>query len=387
MAMKIIEEDLGSPITTYFSYISEEPVAAASFGQKVHSTYSFICVPNVYQRLSGKRVLTMEWLVGESPTDLMMLSTEDSVVHQSTHGEGCQSEAKRCLLDLVNKGVQASLIQLLDTGLLHADPHPGNLRYTSSSQIGFLDFVLLCRMERKHQYAMLASIVHIVNGDWGSLVLDITEMDVVKPGTNLRLVTMDLEDALGEVEFKGEIPDIKFSLVKLIQTKQARKDHMELQWKRGLAVAGDPSFKTFEAAFPYVVRKLLSDNSVAARKILHSVVLNRKKEFQWQKLSLFIKIAATRKGLTTIMAPNPQASLAYLNSIMAPNPQASLAYSSDGAAGVFNVANLVLRILPSKDSIVLRRLLMTADGASLVRAFIYFQGGKILSSTPLQNCC
>lgn len=37
-------------------------------------------------------------------------------------------------------------------------------------------------------------------------------------------------------------------------------------------MAGDPSFKTFEAAFPYVVRKLLSDNSVASRKILHSVL-------------------------------------------------------------------------------------------------------------------
>lgn len=48
---------------------------------------------------------------------------------------------------------------------------------------------------------------------------------------------------------------------------------------------------------------------------------------------------------------------------MAPNPQASLAYSSDRAAGVFDVADLVLRILPSKDGIVLRRLLMTAVSA------------------------
>lgn len=60
----------------------------------------------------------------------------------------------------------------------------------------FLDFGLLCRMKRKHQYAMLASIVHIVNGDWGSLVLDLTEMDVVTPGTNLRLVTMVLSTYL-----------------------------------------------------------------------------------------------------------------------------------------------------------------------------------------------
>lgn len=31
--MKIIEEELGSPAEKYFSYISPEPVAAASFGQ------------------------------------------------------------------------------------------------------------------------------------------------------------------------------------------------------------------------------------------------------------------------------------------------------------------------------------------------------------------
>lgn len=37
---------------------------------------------------------------------------------------------------------------------------------------------------------MLASIVHIVNGDWASLVQALTEMDVVRPGTNLHRVTL-----------------------------------------------------------------------------------------------------------------------------------------------------------------------------------------------------
>jgi aarF domain-containing kinase len=47
-------------------------------------------------------------------------------------------------------------------------------------------------MEKKHQFAMLASIVHIVNGDWASLVHALIEMDVVRPGTNIRRVTMVL---------------------------------------------------------------------------------------------------------------------------------------------------------------------------------------------------
>lgn len=54
----------------------------------------------------------------------------------------------------------------------------------------FLDFGLLCRMEKKHQFAMLASIVHIVNGDWHSLLLALAEMDVVRPGANIRRITM-----------------------------------------------------------------------------------------------------------------------------------------------------------------------------------------------------
>lgn len=45
-------------------------------------------------------------------------------------------------------------------------------------------------MEKKHQLAMLSAIVHIVNGDWNALVYDLMEMDVGRPGTNLRRVAM-----------------------------------------------------------------------------------------------------------------------------------------------------------------------------------------------------
>lgn len=37
----------------------------------------------------------------------------------------------------MKKGVEAALVQLLETGLLHADPHAGNLRYITSGQIGY----------------------------------------------------------------------------------------------------------------------------------------------------------------------------------------------------------------------------------------------------------
>ncbi|TYH51280.1 hypothetical protein ES332_D10G262200v1 [Gossypium tomentosum] len=443
LAMKIIEEELGSPIGSFFSYISEEPVAAASFGQvyrgctldgsdvavkvqrpnlrhvvvrdvyilrlglgllqkiakrksdprlyadelgkglvgeldytleaanasqflDAHSHFSFMQVPKVFQHLTRKRVLTMEWMVGESSTDLLSITTSRSIKHGSKYLERQKVDAKRRLLDLVNKGVEASLTQLLETGMLHADPHPGNLRYTASGRIGFLDFGLLCRMEKKHQFAMLASIVHIVNGDWSSLLQALTEMDVVRPGTNIRRVTMDLEDALGEVELKDGIPDIKFSRVLGKIWSVALKYHFRmppyytlvlrsLASLEGLAVAADPSFKTFEAAYPFVVRKLLTENSAETRKILHSVVLNRKKEFRWERLALFMRVGATRRSLQLVEASSGETSLDNLPS---------------RTDGVFDVAYLLLRLLPSKDGVVLRRLIMTADGDSLVRAAV-----------------
>ncbi|GAA0150599.1 hypothetical protein LIER_09510 [Lithospermum erythrorhizon] len=441
-AMKIIEEELGSPAGTIFSDISEEPVAAASFGQvyrgrtldgssvavkvqrlnlyhvvvrdayilrlglglfqkvakrksdlrlyadelgkglvgeldytleaanaseflEAHSSFPFMRVPKVFPHLTRKRILTMEWIVGESPNELI-LSTEESVDNHLTHTERHQTDGKRKLLDLVSKGVEATLIQLLETGLLHADPHPGNLRYTSSGQIGFLDFGLVCRMEKKHQLAMLAAIVHIVNGEWASLVQALSMMDVTRPGTNIRLVTMDLEDALGQVEVKGGISDVKFSLVLSKIWSVAIKYHFRmppyftlvlrsLASFEGLAVAADPTFKTFDSAYLYVVRKLLTDNSVAMRRILHSVVLNRRKEFQWQKLAVFLRVGATRKGLQGVKAATSL-------------PPAE--YSSFSVTGELDVANFFMRVLPSKDGAVLRRLLVTADGASLVRAVL-----------------
>ncbi|XP_050209430.1 uncharacterized protein LOC126660133 [Mercurialis annua] len=442
-AMKIIEEEFGSPVESIFSYISEEPVAAASFGQvyrantldgcdvavkvqrpnlrhvvvrdiyilrlglgllqkiakrksdlrlyadelgkglvgeldytleaanaskflNVHSSFQFMYIPKVYNHLTRKRVLTLEWVVGESSTDLLSLSAGNASDHGSSYSNRQKTEAKRRLLDLVSKGVEASLVQLLETGLLHADPHPGNMRYTSSGKLGFLDFGLLCQMEKKHQFAMLASIVHIVNGDWESLVRSLTEMDIVKPGTNIRRVTMELEESLGEVEFTNGIPDVKFSRVLSKIWSVALKYHFRmppyytlvlrsLASLEGLAVTADPNFKTFEAAYPYVVRKLLTENSAETRSILHSVVLNKRKEFRWDRLALFLKVGSTRKVLSRAAAPKSGSSLDYL--------------TKRSSGGTVDVARLVL-LLSSRDGVVLRKLLMTADGASLVRAMV-----------------
>lgn len=458
-AMKIIEGEFECPVSHMFSYVSDEPVAAASFGQvyqgrtvdgalvaikvqrpdllpfvlrdvyilrlglsfirkiakrrsnislyadelgrgfvgeldynieaanatkfmEVHSRYPFMLVPKVLKQFTRKRVLTMEWVDGENPKDLLSLSK--GVSEKNTQASDKQKlEAKSRLLDLVNKGVEVSLVQLLETGLLHADPHPGNLRYTPEGRVGFLDFGLLCMMERKHQRAMLASIVHIVNGDWASLVYDLTEMDIVPPKTNLRRVTMDLEDALGEVTFEDGIPEIKFSKVLGKIWSVAFKYHFRMPpyytlvlrsiaSLEGLAVAADGTFKTFQAAYPYVVRKLLSDNSLATRRLLNQAIFNKRKEFQWQKIAAFLKLASARTNFkyNSEVLPEPDMKAINVASLVEISDLSSLDHATATPERALHTANLCVRLLLSKDSVVIRRLIMTANAKSLARDLI-----------------
>nr|CAB3451416.1 unnamed protein product [Digitaria exilis] len=467
-AMEIIEEEFECPVSHIFSYISDEPVAAASFGQvyqgrtvdgalvaikvqrpnllpsvlrdiyilrlglfnffnlfqlafirkianrrsnislyadelgrgfvgeldynieaanankflEVHSRYPFMLIPKVLKQLTRKRVLTMEWVAGENPKELLSLTkgVSEKVTEAS---EKQKLEAKSRLLDLVNKGVEASLVQLLETGLLHADPHPGNLRYTPEGCVGFLDFGLLCVMERKHQRAMLASIVHIVNADWASLVYDLTQMDVVPPNTNLRRVTMELEDALGEVTFEEGIPEIKFSKVLGKIWSVAFKYHFRmppyytlvlrsLASLEGLAVAADGNFKTFQAAYPYVLRKLLSDNSLATRRLLNQAIFNKKKEFQWQKIAAFLKLASARGNFKYNSGALPEADTKDVNiaSLVEISDSSLLDRAAATPERALHTANLCVRLLLSKDSLVIRRLIMTANAKSLARDLI-----------------
>ncbi|CAL5056357.1 unnamed protein product [Urochloa decumbens] len=464
-AMKIIEEEFECPVSHMFSYISDEPVAAASFGQvyqgrtvdgaivaikvqrpnllpsvlrdiyilrlglgfirkvakrrsnislyadelgrgfvgeldynieaanatkflEVHSRYPFMLVPKVLKQLTRTRVLTTEWVAGENPKELLSLSKGVSEKVTET-SEKQKLEAKTRLLDLVNKGVEASLVQLLETGLLHADPHPGNLRYTPEGRVGFLDFGLLCVMERKHQRAMLASIVHIVNGDWASLVYDLTEMDVVPPNTNLRRVTMDLEDALGEVTFEEGIPEIKFSKVLGKIWSVAFKYHFRmppyytlvlrsLASLEGLAVAADGTFKTFQAAYPYVVRKLLSDNSLATRRLLNQAIFNRRKEFQWQKINAFLKLSSARSNFkyNSASLPEPDAKDVSVASLV--EISGSLDRATAAPERALHTANLCVRLLLSKDSAVIRRLIMTAVCITLISTLLYLYQPALL---------
>lgn len=70
------------------------------YGQEVHSQYSFMLVPKVFMKLTSKRVLTMEWLNGKNPNELLVQS-EELVQETGQYLERQTLDTKVQLLDLV----------------------------------------------------------------------------------------------------------------------------------------------------------------------------------------------------------------------------------------------------------------------------------------------
>ena len=80
------------------------------------------------------RVLVTEWIHGASPTQLL--------------GKRGTCEERLRVLELVRMGIQCSLSQLLVTGVMHGDPHSGNLLMTRDDRLCYLDFGLVVRCDR-----------------------------------------------------------------------------------------------------------------------------------------------------------------------------------------------------------------------------------------------
>jgi aarF domain-containing kinase len=86
--------------------------------QKDLESLEGIVIPRAYSTYTTRRVLCTQWMEGEKLS------------------ESRAEDVKELCTTLLN----AYLIQLLDTGLLHADPHPGNLIRTPEGKICILDF-------------------------------------------------------------------------------------------------------------------------------------------------------------------------------------------------------------------------------------------------------
>ena len=373
VAIATIESELGGPLGEFFDEISEQPVAAASLAQvyraRLAGTDTYVAVKvqrpqilstvskdlyvlrraaEVYQGLIERFApqqrtdyvaLLNEWAVGFY-TELDFLNEADNqqrcrdmimeqekvagvyvpkvyheyctrrvLVSEWVEGTKLSDCPKEEIRELIGVGQECFLVQLLQVGFFHSDPHPGNLMKMADpedptkSKLVILDFGLMASIEQDDMDTMVSSIIHLANKDYPALVDDFIDLKILPDDCDRAKVIPLMDKALspyvkggGAKKYEAELKkmynmedgslqstaggfqamtqdlltvlnDIPFSIPPYFALLGRAVVTLE-----GIALIGNPDYRLVMEAYPFVARKLLREDRPAAQRALQEVL-------------------------------------------------------------------------------------------------------------------
>jgi predicted unusual protein kinase regulating ubiquinone biosynthesis (AarF/ABC1/UbiB family) len=276
-----ILDELGDRIFEEMDYIHEAENAERFF--ELYGHIKDIYIPKIYWEYTNRRVLTMEWISGTKLTQTAEINA--------------QGIDARYLIEV---GVQCSLRQLLEHGFFHADPHPGNLLATPDGKLAYLDFGMMSQVQPPQRYGLIEAIVHVVNRDFEGLANDYVKLDFLSPDTDLTPIipafARVFADAQGASVADLNIKSITDELSALMYEYPFRVPPYyaliirSLVTLEGIAIYIDPNFKVLSEAYPYVAKRLLTDEAPQLRTSLQNLLF-KDERFRWNRLENLLRNA------------------------------------------------------------------------------------------------
>ena len=235
-------------------------------------------VPKVYREFSSAKVLTMEWIEGVKLSDDVELRKQ-----------GLDP------LSYIDVGIECTLRQLLDKGFFHADPHPGNLLAMRSGELAYIDFGMMSEAPPTARYGIIEHVVHLVNRDYPAMCRDYytlefcdeSEVDTSPIATDLADFFDDvLDKSVSQLNFKSIVDGLGGVLFQYPFRVPAYYALIlrALTVLEGLALKTDPTYRLISRAYPYMARRLLTDESAELRSSLEELLLDDNRNFRWDRL-------------------------------------------------------------------------------------------------------
>eukprot|EP00793_Prasinoderma_coloniale_P007135 PRCOL_00006987-RA len=224
-----------------------------------------VVVPKVYENLTSRYVHVAQWIDGVKISAITDASERRELV--------------RALLGFY-------LVQLLETGLLHADPHPGNFLRTPEGRLAVLDYGLMTEVSEDQRLAFIEYIAKLTGKDYGDTLPQLAKLgfvpeevasDPAKAAIVAPLIASVLEqisaeggaekidvgtlgDELEEIakEYPVRIPPYFVLILRAFSTIE------------GLGLQADAQYGIVEECFPYIARRLLTDPHPRVRAALRT---------------------------------------------------------------------------------------------------------------------
>lgn len=208
-----------------------------------------IYVPRVFDELTTKKVITMEYIEGKKVSGLPVLPKEPR-----------QRAAKRI--------AEAMMKQVFVHGFFHGDPHPGNILIKKDGRISFIDFGLMGRIDGFIKGKLAQIIVGIIRQEPGRVSGAILDIGKRSEEQNKAKFEMDIGDLL-EKYYDKTLKQIKIAamlsevFVLVARYKIMLPPEFTLLLKSIITVEGvgrelDDDFNVFETAKPFA-QKLLHE--------------------------------------------------------------------------------------------------------------------------------
>jgi predicted unusual protein kinase regulating ubiquinone biosynthesis (AarF/ABC1/UbiB family) len=137
---------------------------------------TWVKVPRIYWRYSTRRVLTLEYLPGV----------------KISHYEGLEALGLDRKL-LARLGAEAYLHQLLNDGLFHADPHPGNIAVATDGSLIFYDFGMMGRIRSDLREKLLGIFFGVAQKDANQVVHALIEVGALVPTDDMGPVRRSIQ--------------------------------------------------------------------------------------------------------------------------------------------------------------------------------------------------
>jgi predicted unusual protein kinase regulating ubiquinone biosynthesis (AarF/ABC1/UbiB family) len=275
--VKIVEflERVGIDTGTSTSYVLNESIEyllnetdyrretkdAIMFGEAMKNV-EWIKIPHVYEDKCNNDMIVMEYVFSNKLTEI----PDDNVNRKKI----CEAL------------IQSYLIQTMEKGFFHADPHPGNLGFSPEGKLVFYDFGLIIPLSTVLMEGFKELFVCIIDRDTRGIVDILIRLGVITPTTNdtddIELffkTTLNYLETLDGSSVKNDIMNDEL-LLSLAQTKPFLVPTSFIYLAKtfstieGTCVSLDPNFTYYEYLEP-MIQSQVSD-VIDLRKMLMTTI-------------------------------------------------------------------------------------------------------------------
>ncbi|MCD8488076.1 MAG: AarF/ABC1/UbiB kinase family protein [Desertifilum sp.] len=224
-------------------------------------TEDWVKVPRVYWRYASPRVLTLEYLPGIKISH-----------YEALEAAGLE---RRVLAQL---GAKAYLMQILNNGFFHADPHPGNIAVSPEGALIFYDFGMMGQIQPLTREKLMDTFFGIAQKDGDRVVKSLIELGALAPTEDMgpvrRSVQYMLDNFMDQPFETQSVAEISDDLYEIAYNQPFRFPATftfvmrAFSTLEGVGKGLDPEFNFMEVAKPYAMQIMSNGNTSPGNDII-----------------------------------------------------------------------------------------------------------------------